>query len=603
MVVSKRKRLPLIKYTSRDFESIKNDLSDYRRRYYPDISRDENEASFDDMVLDTVSYVGDILSFYLDYSVNESFIDTAVEFNNVLRHGRALGFKFKGNPSSQGIQTFYIIIPSNTTGLGPNPIYIPTLKKGSELSSISGNGFILTEDVVFSDPSNPIVVARVDETTGNPTAYAIKGKGKIISGQIVQEVITIGNFERFLRVPLTGRNIAEILSVIDGQGNEYFEVDYLSQDVIYKFITNNAADQNTVPNVLRPFTVPRRFITERDRTTMFLQFGFGSDRDVLSQPLVDPAQIILDIQGKNFIIDSSFDPTNILGTSKLGIVPANTTLTVTYRVNNTDNVNATPNSITQVSNPILEFVNVASLDPTIVRSIISSVECTNEKNIVGDVTVPTVTELKFRIFDKFGSQNRAVTLPDYRSFVYSMPPQFGAIKRVNVVQDPESFKRNLNMYVVSQASDGTLIQTTTTLRQNLITWINQGKSINDSIDIQDAKIVNIGLQFVLIGETDPNTNKFDILNNALSDLKEVYKQKEDIGAIFSITKIYNILQGVRGVIDVASVKVIQKKYGQYSNITINIDSLIMADGRYINTPANVIFEIKYPDADIRGAIS
>src|SRR3990167_6116951 len=196
-MVSKRRFLPLIKYTSLDFESIKRDLNDFRARYYSNISRDNAEASFDDMMLDTVSYVGDILSFYLDYSVNESFLDTAVEFNNVLRHGRTFGYRFTGNPSSSGIETFYIIIPANNTGLGPDVNYIPILKKDSELISLSGNGFMLNEDVVFSKPSNQIVVARVDEATGAPTAYAIKAFGKIISGRIVQEVIDVGDFEKF----------------------------------------------------------------------------------------------------------------------------------------------------------------------------------------------------------------------------------------------------------------------------------------------------------------------------------------------------------------------------------------------------------------------
>lgn len=601
MVVSKRKRLPLITYTSRDFESIKNDLNDYRRRYYPNISRDNSEASFDDMMLDTVAYVGDILSFYVDYSVNETFLDTAVEFNNVLRLGRPLGYKFSGNPSSTGIETFFIIIPANATGLGPDPTLIPLLKKNTELSSVSGNGFILVEDVVFSDPNNPIVVARVDQTTGIPTAYAIKAYGKIISGRFNQEIISIGNYQRFMRVQLAGRDIAEIIAVVDGQGNEYFEVENLSQDTIYKPITNtNIVDNTTVPNVLRPFIVPRRFTVERDRNFTYLQFGFGSDRDTTSDPLVDPAQVVLNITGKNYVSDVSFDPSNILGTNKLGIVPANTQLSIIYRVNTSDNVNATSNAISVITNPLVEFANVNTLNQQTIQDIVSSMECTNEQPVVGDVSIPTVTELKYRIFDKFSSQNRAVTLQDYKSLVYSMPPKFGAIKRINIVQDHDTFKRNLSMYVISQASDSTLTTSTQTLKQNVMFWINQGRMINDSIDIIDAKIVNLRIDFIVLGEME--INKFDIINNAINDLKRAFIQKEEIGAPFMITKIYKVLQRTRGVLDVLNVKVSQQLGSQYSNTPINLDDILSPDGRYLNTPANVIFEIKYFDQDIKGSV-
>ena len=79
-----RKIVP-IKYTSREFNSIKRDLTEYAKRYYPDSFQDFNEASFGALMLDTVAYVGDVLSFYLDYQANESFLDTAVEYNNIIR--------------------------------------------------------------------------------------------------------------------------------------------------------------------------------------------------------------------------------------------------------------------------------------------------------------------------------------------------------------------------------------------------------------------------------------------------------------------------------------------------------------------------------------
>ena len=601
MSITKRRRLPRISYVARDFDSIKRELVDYKSRYYPNIAKDSNEASFDDLMMDLVSYVGDQLSVYLDYSVNETFLDTAIEFNNVLRLGKQMGFKFKGNPTSMGIATFFAIIPASISGLGPDPSYMFILKRGTELSSIGGNGFLLNEDVNFANPQNAVVVARVNESTGLPTAYAVKAHGRIISGRIVEEIVSVGSFQKFLKIELSGRDISEIMSIVDSEGNEFFEVDYLSQDLIYKAIPNRSNTTNALaPSLLRPFVVPRRFVVERERTRTFLQFGFGSDRDVTSNPLVDPAQVILDIRGKNYVSDISLDPTNILGTDKLGIAPSNTNLKIVYRVNTTDNVNAAVNSVTDIVNPLTEFANLNTLNLESVREIINSIEVTNEEAIIGDVTTPTVQELKLRVFDGFAAQNRAVTALDYRSVVYSMPPEFGAIKRVNIIQDPDSFKRNLNVYVISENSDGTLVASNSTIKDNLKFWIGRGKMVSDTLDLLDAKIINIGIDFVVTGELEKN--KFEILNNCIADLKDEFSNKENIGEDFSITRIYKRLQKVNGVIDVVKIKIFQKKGGAYSDITFNINDQISPDGRFIAVPQNCIIEIKDLDNDLRGSV-
>ena len=170
-----------IKYTSREFDSIKNDLIEHAKRYYPDTFKDFNEASFGALMLDTVAYIGDVLSFYLDYQVNESFLDSAVEYNNVIRLSRQMGYKYKANPSSFGTVAIYTIVPASTSGLGPDTDYLPLLRKGTQLSSTSGNTFMLDEEVRFDDPSNEIVVARTDTSTGLPSSYAIRSYGRIVS--------------------------------------------------------------------------------------------------------------------------------------------------------------------------------------------------------------------------------------------------------------------------------------------------------------------------------------------------------------------------------------------------------------------------------------
>jgi len=594
------KHYPTIKYTSRDFNSIKNDLVDYAKRYYPDTYKDFNEAGFGALMLDTVSYIGDILSFYVDYSTNESFLDTAIEYENVLKLGRQLGYRATSNPSSFGIANFYMIVPADVSGIGPDSRYFPFLRIGTQLSSIDNVSFILNEDVSFADSSNEVVVSSVSDTTGLPTHYAIKTSGQVMSGYTNSESIVVGEFEKFKKIELAGQNISEIISVTDSEGNQYAEVDYLSQDVVYSAVKNYGSNKSKNPSLLKPFLVPRRFIVDKSQNIVSLQFGGGNERDTSSDSLSDPSSVIAKFYGKKFVSDFSFDPTNLLETDTMGISPSNTTITVVYRSNTTSDVNISSNSLTNIINPIIDFDNILELETTKMQSVVNSLEVSNDEPINGDVSAPTTAEVKLRIYDNFATQRRAVTELDYRSLVYAMPPQFGAVKRTTIMRDPDSFKRNLNIYVVSENSEGNLEETNTAIKNNLQTWLNQSRMINDTIDILDAKIVNIGINFTIIA--DQEVNKFTVLNRAIAELTNFYQNKMEIGEQFLITEVYSLLNLVTGVVDTTSVGITQKIGGVYSPIKFNLDDRISGDGRYIDTPSNVILEIKFPSEDIQGSI-
>ena len=599
--MSAKKNYPLIKYTSRDFNTIKQDLVDYAKRYYPNTFKDFSEAGFGSLMLDTVSYVGDILSFYLDYSVNETFIDTAVEYDNVLKLGRQMGFKFKGTPISQGQASFYIVVPANSAGNAPESSYIPTLKRGSQFSSANGVTFTLNEDVSFADPSNEVVVATANSTTGVPTGYAIKASGQVISGELLRESVTVGEYQKFRTIELDAVNVSEIVSITDSEGNEYYEVDYLSQDVIYKSVSNRGANKNKTTAVLRPFIVPRRFTTERIRDRMIIQFGYGSDRTERTDPLVDPSKVVLQVHGKDYFTDASFDPSNLIETDKFGIVPADTTLTIIYRSNNLPDVNVSANALINVDAPDIEFDDPTSLSLDSIQDVVSSLEVSNEEPITGDNSLPTVTELKQRIYNVYASQNRAVTALDYKSLCYSMPPRFGSIKRVNVIKDPGSYRRNLNAYVISEDENGNLIQANTTIKNNLKQWLNQGRMINDTVDILDAKIINIGIDIEIV--TALGSNSYDVLNNVVLEVSAIYSKTFDIGEPLYISDIYSIANKVDGVVDTISVRIYQKDgTGYSSDINFNVNDNLSSDGRYIIVPENAILEIKNPDIDIKGSI-
>ena len=592
---------PAIKYTSRDFDSIKQDLVQYARRYYPEVYRDFNEASFGSLMLDTVSYVGDILSFYVDYQVNESFLDTAAEFSNVVRLSKQLGYKFRGVPSATGISAFYVVVPANEVGLGPRDSFIPILKRGSTLTADDGTGYILEEDVFFNDPNSLVVVASVDDATGQPQSYAIKSHGRIVSGEIARERIPVGNFTKFRKVPLSSTNITDIISVVDEEGHEYFEVDYLSQNVIHRAVTNRGVNNSTVAAIMKPHVVPRRFTVERIDGRYFLQFGYGSDSELKTNSVAEPSSITLKMHARDFVDDTTFDPARLLDTDKFGVAPANTTLTVTYRKNTKRNSNARIGAITTMGNTIISFDDDTKVPVGTRNNIRRSVEAYNEEQIVGSSARPTTEELKRRAFDTFATQNRAVTLQDFEAVAYSMPPKFGSIKRIRVVQDPDSFKRNLNLYVLAEDSNGLLTEANNTLKENLKMWLNNYKMIHDTVDILDGKIVNYGIEYHAIA--NPEFNKFDVLQEAQNLLAAAFSQPLYMGEPLYITDVYNLLnKNVSGIIDVKSVKITQKSSGPYSRTTYDFNAQTTADGRVLLVPDNTCLELKFPASDIKGTI-
>ena len=462
-----KKMLP-INYTNREFESIRNDLLEIAERFYPDSFQDFSEASFGSIMIDSVAYVADQLSFYLDYNINESFLDTAYQFDNVVRHGRILGYKYQGRPSTYGQAALYVVVPASQTGVGPDTAYIPIMKRGSRFTAENGLNYVLTENLDFANSKNPVVVAQMDPSTGAPTHFAIKTYGTVVSGYFGQEQVTAGNYERFKRIRLTTPNVSEVVSVFDADGNEYFEVDYLAQDMVYKEVANSNYRNDNVPSILKPYLVARKFTVEKTQTSTFLQFGSGESG--ASNIVASPQSVAMDVFGKTYVSDTTFDPTRLSKNQSFGIVPSNTKMTITYRVTNPTNSNIAVGGLNNVANARLEFADRTILAEARIQTLLSSVEVYNEEPIMGNVSYANSAEVKRRIFDTFPTQNRAVTQADYENLTYRMPPKFGSVKRCSVQRDPNSQKRNLNIYVISEDSFGKLIETNSTIKNNLKTW-------------------------------------------------------------------------------------------------------------------------------------
>jgi hypothetical protein len=597
MSKNQKKLLP-INYTNREFESIRGDLLDIAERFYPDTFQDFSEASFGAIMLDSVAYVADQLSFYLDYSVNESFLNTAFQFENVVRHGRALGYKFAGRPSAYGTVALFVMVPASSDGLGPDPQYIPILKRGATFSSDAGLNYVLTDNVDFSDPRNLVVAARVADDTGAPTFYAIKAYGNVVSGNFGQEVITVGGFERFYRADLSVENLSEIISVFDSDGNQYFEVDYLAQDMIFKEIVNPNFTNDNVPSLLKPFLVSRKFVTEFTRSGVSLQFGSGKMND--SDVVANPQNYAVEVFGKKYISSTSFDPSRISENESFGIVPTNTKLTITYRATNPTNSNASAKTINMSTFRKFDFKDRQNLVLSTISQVESSLEVNNEEPIVGEVSYPTTSEIKSRVYDTFPTQNRAVTQTDYENLAYRMPAKYGAVKRCSVQKDASSQKRNLNFYIVSEDTTGKLVKANSAIKNNLKLWLNDFRMINDTIDILDPYIINFGITFVIRAED--NADKYKALNNAVNILKEHFSKTYFIGEPLYISDVYKKLKDAAGVLDVIKANVFSRAGGQYSGAQIDLDKNLSQDGSYLIVPKNAVLEMKFPEVDIIGKV-
>lgn len=138
-------------------------------------------------------------------------------------------------------------------------------------------------------------------------------------------------------------------------------------------------------------------------------------------------------------------------------------------------------------------------------------------------------------------------------------------------------------------------------KQNLKTWLNQYSSINDIIEIHDAKIINFGINFTVM--TDNRYDTSNVLFDAIERVKKNYSEKFYIGEPIYINDIFNILSKTEGVIDVKEVKIFNKSSNDspaYSSIPFVMDDVLSKDATFYKAPKNVVFELKYPDNDIKG---
>lgn len=585
-------------YLAKNFSSIKEELKQYAKRYYPDTLGDLSDANINSFLIESVAYVGDILSYYLDYQTNETFLATAIERKNIVNLANSLGYKHKKTSSTVGKVALYMLVPASSSGTEPDYSSVPSILKGTILESINGNKFITTEDIKIDSNSTGVMYTPARTNTyGNITFFAVKTYLPVISGFTKTVDIPVGDFIKFKKIYLQDFSTVEVISVTDSENNKYHEVSNLSQNIVYTSVFN--ADSE-VKYSLKPISAQRRFVFGYEENIPYLMFGgtrYKPDEDLTVDPITEPSKFILNKYNNDYLHDEFFEPNKLLNGDNYGISPENTTLSITYRTNVSDNNNANIGDISSVYSLNTKFEN-ENISESTKNIILNSIQVSNEEPLVGENTEILVDEIKNLAGIIYSSQNRAVTAKDYEAITYMMPQKYGAIKRCRALRDPTSTKNNLNLYIVCSDRDSNLTKSNTKIKENLKYWLTDYKILTDTVDILDAKIINFSLDYVV--KIDPYADRIEAINKINYRLQSLFSNKPQIGESMDKLDIFREIRKIRDVLDIVSITIKNKTGGNYSSIPFNIEQNTTSDGNVIKIPKNAIYEVKDLIKDING---
>lgn len=553
------------------------------------------------------AYVGDVLSYYQDTQLQETFLQHAKNPANLYSLAYMMGYRPKATAASSVDLTITQRIPAKSSGSGfvPDFSYAVKLSDNSTAnSSVSGDvSFLLTRpvDFTFSSSYDPTEVTIYSLDSGNPSEFLLSKTVRANSATINSTTFTFGSAQKFSTVTLDDTNIIKVLDITDSDGNIWYEVPYLAQDTIVKSEVNTESDNNLVPYSIKLENVARRFVTRLTSTgKLEVQFGAGVviARDEEFTP--DPTFVVkygdADTVDK---LDLAFDPSNFLFTRTYGQAPSNTTLTVRY---------LTGGGVT--ANVPAGTINELTTTPTPNDGVYSAtLAVTNNKPAAGGKDGDTVDEIRQNSLKAFAEQKRAVTVEDITVRALSLPPDFGSVAKAYVTKEALSesvglSERNplaLSLYILSYDANGKLITSSQSLKNNLKQYLSQYLMLTDAIDIKDAFIVNIGVKYEIL--TLPNYQARDVLINVTNTLKDYFKiQKWSINQSINLSKIYTLIDNVKGVQTVKNIRIVNKTQGVYSEYAYDTEGATKDNIVYPSYDP-CIFEIKYPDEDIEGRVT
>jgi len=609
-----------INYINKDFSTYRNTLINYAKTYFPTTYNDFTPSSVGMMFMEMASYIGDVMSFYLDNQIEETFIEYAREDKNLF----ALAYMFGYRPTVTSVATVDIDIYQQIPAFGgfpyaPDFSYCVFLAENTIVNnSISGGSNFLIQDSIdfsFSSSLDPTEVSVYSINGGNPEYYLLKKTRKAISATINTTTFSFGNYQAFQTIELNQANIVGILDVTDSEGNIWYEVPYLGQELVPMALKNvNTNDPNfsaygnNVPYLLKYKKEPKRFVTRfLDSTTLQIQFGAGNPADTAEIITPNPDNVGLGLPFEQMKLTTAYDPSNFLYTGTYGIAPVNTTLTIRYLTGGGATANAPAGTLTNLNTSTVSFLN-NNLSTSTANYVFNSVSVNNLSAADGGGDGDTPEQIRQNSLLQFQTQQRNVTQDDYLVRSLSLPSKYGTISKSYIETQkasnllPGQIPSTLDLYVLSQDLNGYLSTASPALKQNLSTYLAQYRIVNDFVNIKDAFIINIGVNFEII--VLPNFNSNNVLFLCINAIQTYFNLSNwQINQPILLRDLYLLLDAIEGVQTVKNVSIINKAGTTlgYSPYSYDIPGATVNKIIYPSIDP-MIFEVKYPNSDIQGKV-
>ena len=600
-----------ISYLNKDFSDFKSNLINYAKTYFPTAYNDFSDANPGAMFIEMASYVGDVMSFYLDTQIQENYLLYAKEKENLYALSYTLGYRPKASYASTTVNDIFQLMPvlPGSNPSIPDTNYGLIIPANTQISSTSTTTkFLTTQEVDFTDTGSATI------TFYNSDYYLVKKSVPVISAEIKTTTFSFSNPQKFSTVNVTDTNILQILDITDSDGNIWYEVPYLAQSTVYDKVSNPSYSTDSVPYLMRLRRVPRRFVSRLlSDGTLQLEFGAGvsnkSDGNIIPTP--DNIQLGL-VPGISNLLNN-YNQTSIFYTQEYGLAPSNTTLTVRYLVGGGITSNIPANDLINISTTGTYFKSGYST--TTYADIVNSVATANPNPSSGGRNGDEIEEIRNNALYAHSSQLRAVTKNDYIVRSLSLPSDYGSISKVYVTQDLSVEDQtttaptmttnplSLDLYVLAYNADKNLIKASTTLKQNLATYLNEYRMVTDAINIRDAFYINIGVNFDVT--TISGFNNQLVLKDCINTLKSYFNiESWQINRPIILSEVMVLLLQVKGVQSVVKLEIINKEdsTGQtYSDLGYDISGATRNGNIYTSSDPS-IFEVRYPDTDIQGRV-
>ena len=628
-----------VKLVGRDFGSIRSNLIDFTKTYFPQTFNDFNESSPGMMMLELSSYVGDVLSYYTDVQLRESILEQAQEKKNIFAISQAYGYKPKLNVPATTTLSMFQLVPAIGSGANVRPDfrYALTIKEGAKVTAESDSSveFTTNQKVRFNfsssfDPTE-ISVYQVDDSTNLPVKYLLKKFVRATSGKEKEQEFEFGAPKIYDKIKISDEDgLIDIIGVSDDDGEEWTKVEYLGQDTVFEESPNTSeyslrysAFSNETPALLKLKRVPKRYVTRiTDDGEIQIQFGAGISSNADEELLPNPDNVGSALYNASGNLNQGLDPSNFLYSRTYGIAPANQTLTVRYRVGKGVDDNVVAGDLKGLANVTIETSEIG-LDGQLFSEAKNSLAVTNEQPAVGGKFEEELEEVRENAKAYFSAQNRSVTKEDYLVRAYAMPPQFGSVAKAFVAPDfqiktplddsqdtnePYENQLAINFYCLGYNSNNKMAIVNDATKFNLRNYLSYYRILTDAINIKNAYIVNIGIDFEIV--VKPNSNSNDVLLKCIQKLRDYFKiEKRSINQPILLSDLYVMLDEVDGVQSVVrpnsdnegGLQISNKFNGNYSPRRYDVKGATR-NGVVYPPKDPSIFEVKYPDQDIRGRV-